>query len=118
MPCIVKSWLNISGSMSVLSACESCTRIKSASIPPTRNQKKDVTAYSVPIRLWSTVEIQLQITVFTLRTRDDARKAQRNRFATWSWMCGLHCLIAWGINECCGALYLVYPSWLLAIRVL
>ena len=45
----------------VLSAWESCKRMISASMPPTRNQRKEVTAYRVPMRLWSTVLIQLQM---------------------------------------------------------
>ena len=42
---------------------DSCVRISNASIPPTMNHRNDVTAYSVPMRLWSTVPIQLQIPV-------------------------------------------------------
>src|SRR3954462_904094 len=38
-------------------------RILSASIPATRNQRNAVTPYMIPIRLWSTVVIQLQIPV-------------------------------------------------------
>ena len=51
VPCIVKSWLKVSGSISVLSAVASCVRIRSASMPPTRNHRKAVIPYSVPMRL-------------------------------------------------------------------
>ena len=43
VPCIVKSWLKISGEMMSCSGLASCTRISSASSPPVRNRIKAVT---------------------------------------------------------------------------
>ena len=51
VPCIVKSWLNVSGEINVLSALASCMRMSSASMPPTMNHVKAVIPYSVPMRL-------------------------------------------------------------------
>src|ERR1041385_65033 len=64
VPCIVKSELNVSALTSVLSGFISWRRMISASMPPIRKKMNAVLPYRMPIRLWSTVVIQLQIPVF------------------------------------------------------
>src|ERR1043166_4887166 len=64
VPCIVNSELNVSALTSVLSGFISWTRMMSASIPPIRKKRNAVVPYRMPIRLWSTVVIQLQMPVF------------------------------------------------------
>src|ERR1051325_679242 len=65
VPCIVKSELNVSALTSVLSGFISWRRMISASMPPIRKKMNAVLPYRMPIRLWSTVVIQLQIPVFS-----------------------------------------------------
>ena len=60
---MVKSWLNTSALTMPCSALASWKRIMSASRPPTMKKANAVTPYSIPIFLWSTVEIQLQMPV-------------------------------------------------------
>ena len=57
--CIVKSWLNTPALIRVLSASANCRRISNASNPPTRKKLTAETPYKMPMRLWSTVVIQL-----------------------------------------------------------
>src|ERR1041384_4591709 len=64
VPCIVNSEFNVSALTSVLSGFISWTRMMSASIPPIRKKRNAVVPYRMPIRLWSTVVIQLQMPVF------------------------------------------------------
>src|ERR1041385_862916 len=64
VPCIVNRELNVSALTSVLSGFISWTRMISASIPPSRKKVNAVQPYRIPIRLWSTVVIQLQMPVF------------------------------------------------------
>src|SRR5829696_8984762 len=59
VPCIVKSWLYVSGSTTSAFACASCMRITSARAPPARKKARLVAMYRIPIRLWSVVVIQL-----------------------------------------------------------
>ncbi len=59
VPCIVKSWLYVCGSRNVLSACDSWSRMSSASTPPSMKKAKVRTRYMIPIRLWSVVVTQL-----------------------------------------------------------
>src|SRR6476660_3982552 len=59
-PCMVKIWLYCSGVRTWPFGRASCERISSASSPPTRKKKNEVTKYRTPIRLWSTVVIQPQ----------------------------------------------------------
>jgi hypothetical protein len=51
VPCIVNSWLYVSGSRKLLSARASWTRMSSASSPPSRKKKNAVLPYRMPIRL-------------------------------------------------------------------
>src|SRR6476469_2433782 len=55
VPCIVISWLYVSGSSSVLLATPSCRRMSSASVPPSMKNTKVRTRYMIPMRLWSVV---------------------------------------------------------------
>src|ERR1044071_6164759 len=64
VPCIVNRELNVSALTSVLSGFISWTRMISASSPPSRKKMNAVQPYRIPIRLWSTVVIQLQMPVF------------------------------------------------------
>ena len=50
--------------MKSLFGTRSCVRMNKASTPPTTKNKRAATPYMMPIRLWSTVVIQLQIPVF------------------------------------------------------
>src|SRR3954470_22324481 len=59
VPCIVKSWLYVCGCRNVLSDCDSCTRMSSASTPPRRKKANVRTRYMIPMRLWSVVVTQL-----------------------------------------------------------
>src|SRR6478736_1588684 len=63
VPCIVNSWLYISGVRNVWSGIRSCQRISRASRPPIRKNRKAEAPYMMPIRLWSTVVSQLLIPV-------------------------------------------------------
>jgi hypothetical protein len=65
VPCIVNSWLYISGLTKPCSGFASCQRISSASRPPIRKKRNAVAPYRMPIRLWSTVVIQLHSPVFS-----------------------------------------------------
>jgi hypothetical protein len=65
VPCIVNSWLYRSGDRNVFSGVPSWMRSSSASMPPIRKKKNAVAPYSIPMRLWSTVVIQLQRPVFS-----------------------------------------------------
>src|SRR5438552_12963850 len=58
-PCIVKISLYASAVTTWPLGLASWARISSASLPPTRKKVNDVTPYRIPIRLWSTVVIQL-----------------------------------------------------------
>src|SRR5688572_13273195 len=60
VPCMVKSWLYSWADRTVALGSASCVRISRASTPPTMKNRKAVTPYMIPMRLWSTVEIQLQ----------------------------------------------------------
>ena len=54
VPCIVKSWLNSSGSRTTCRpGWNSSARMSSASTPPTMNQLNEVMKYRFPITLWS-----------------------------------------------------------------
>ena len=56
VPCIVKMRLYWSALTMLPSGVASCRRrISSASMPPTRKNRNDVTPYRMPMRLWSTV---------------------------------------------------------------
>ena len=61
VPCIVKIRLYWSGLSTSPLAVVSCRRRSSASMPPRTKNARAVTPYIMPIRLWSTVVIQLQI---------------------------------------------------------
>ena len=51
VPCSVKSALYVDGVRNVLSGAPSCTRMSSASTPPSRKNTNVVTRYMIPIRL-------------------------------------------------------------------
>ena len=59
VPCIVNSWLYVSGDRNVLFGVPSWIRSSSASMPPIRKKTKAVAPYRMPMRLWSTVVSQL-----------------------------------------------------------
>src|SRR4029450_4354057 len=63
VPCMVNSSLKRAALTRVPSGCASCRRMMSASTPPTRKKKKADTPYRMPMRLWSTVVSQDQMTV-------------------------------------------------------
>src|SRR3954453_2098627 len=69
------SWLYVCGLRKVLSACDSCRRMSSASTPPSRKNAKVRTMYMIPIRLWSVVVTQLVQPV-------------RSRVTEWATTCG------------------------------
>src|SRR3954454_7108715 len=58
VPCIVMSSLYVCGVSSVLSAWLSCSRMSSASVPPSRKKTNVRTRYMIPMRLWSVVVTQ------------------------------------------------------------
>ena len=53
--CIVNIWLYRSALSTVLSGAASCSRMSSASRPPTRKKKSETAPYMRPSFLWSTV---------------------------------------------------------------
>src|SRR3954462_4572003 len=55
VPCIVISSLYVCGVSSVFCAWLSCSRMSSASVPPSRKKPNVRTRYMIPIRLWSVV---------------------------------------------------------------
>ena len=61
VPCIVRMRLYWSALRTPAFGTTSWVRRRSASIPPVRKKMKAVTPYIRPMRLWSTVAIQLQI---------------------------------------------------------
>ena len=63
VPCMVNSSLKRCAPTSVPSGCASCRRMISASMPPTTKKKNAETPYRMPMRLWSTVVIQDQMTL-------------------------------------------------------
>src|SRR5690625_5178760 len=57
--CIVNSWLNASAPMMSKSGRAIWVLMRRACNPPTRKNANEVQKYRIPIRLWSTVVIQL-----------------------------------------------------------
>ena len=55
VPCMVNSPLKVSAVTTAFAGLASCSRIRSASMPPTRKNAKADVPYRMPIRLWSTV---------------------------------------------------------------
>ena len=66
--CIVKSWLYSSASITLPFGTASWVRISSASTPPSSRNRKAVTPYRTPMRLWSTVVIHDQTTLSVVGT--------------------------------------------------
>jgi len=65
VPCMVNSPLKVSAVTTAFAGLASCSRIRSGSMPPTRKNAKADVPYRMPIRLWSTVVIQLHSPVFS-----------------------------------------------------
>ena len=86
VPCIVKSWLYVCGSSSVLSACDSWSRISSASTPPSMKKANVRTRYMIPIRLWSVVVTQRRPAA---RARGATRAGDDSAAAAWSCATGV-----------------------------
>src|SRR5262245_13944323 len=63
VPCMVNSSLNCRAVTSVLSGCASCSSMMRASMTRTRTASMAVVPETIPLRLWSTVVIQDQMTL-------------------------------------------------------
>src|SRR6266511_1176317 len=68
-PCMVKNSLYVEADRIVPFGCANWSRMNRASIPPMRKNAKAVMPYRIPIRLWSTVVIQLQNPVVAVGRR-------------------------------------------------
>src|SRR6266508_4325114 len=68
-PCMVKHWLYVEADRIVPFGRANWSRMNRASIPSMRKNAKAVMPYRIPIRLWSTVVIQLQNPVVAVGRR-------------------------------------------------
>src|SRR6266542_4443087 len=68
-PCIVKNSLYVDADRILPFGCASWSRMNRASIPPITKNANAVIPYRIPIRLWSTVVIQLQNPVVAVGRR-------------------------------------------------
>src|SRR6266508_4130245 len=60
-PCMVKNSLYVEADRIVPFGCANWSRMNRASIPPMRKNAKAVMPYRIPIRLWSTVALQVRL---------------------------------------------------------